>query len=72
MKKWFKNNKLYVIGASVGALAGYIYWQQAGCASGTCIITSKPINSTIYGTLMGLLLFGMFKKETKNENRHDI
>ena len=77
MKKWFKNNALYVIGAAVGALAGYIYWQQVGCSSGTCMITSKPVNSTLYGSLMGALLFGMFKKESKKEikkgeNNYDI
>lgn len=78
MKKWFKNNALYFIGAAVGAIAGYIYWQQVGCVSGTCMITSKPVNSTLYGALMGSLLFGMFKKEKKNEiikegeNNHDI
>ena len=74
MKKWFKNNALYLIGAAVGALAGYIYWQQVGCASGTCMITSKPVNSTLYGAVMGSLLFGMFKKEIKKEEKpnHDI
>ena len=78
MKKWFKNNALYLIGAAVGAIAGYFYWQQVGCVSGTCMITSKPINSTLYGALMGSLLFGMFKKEKKKEiikegeNNHDI
>lgn len=73
MKKWFKNNLLYIIGAAVGALAGFIYWQQVGCASGTCAISSKPLNSTLYGALLGALLLGLFKKErqekiTKNEN----
>jgi len=78
MKKWFKNNALYLIGAAVGAIAGFIYWQQVGCTSGTCMITSKPINSTLYGALMGALLLGMFKKERKKEiikegeNNHDI
>lgn len=78
MKKWFKNNTLYIIGALAGALAGYTYWQQVGCSSGTCMITSKPVNSTLYGALMGALLFGMFKKEKKKEvikegeNNHDI
>jgi uncharacterized membrane protein YeaQ/YmgE (transglycosylase-associated protein family) len=67
MKKWFKKNALYLIGALVGAIAGYIYWQQIGCSSGTCMITSKPINSTLYGAIMGSLLFGMFKKESKKE-----
>ena len=67
MKKWFNNNKLYVAGAIVGAIAGYLYWQQIGCSSGTCMITSKPLNSTIYGALMGALLLGMFKKEDKKQ-----
>ena len=67
-----------IIGTAVGALAGYIYWQQVGCSSGTCMITSKPINSTLYGAMMGSLLFGIFKKEKKKEiikegeNNHDI
>ena len=68
MKNWFNNNLLYIIGAFVGAIAGYLYWQQIGCASGTCMITSKPVNSTAYGALMGALLFGIFKKENKKQN----
>jgi hypothetical protein len=68
MKKWFNNNKLYLAGAIVGAIAGYLYWQQIGCTSGTCMITSKPLNSTLYGTLMGALLFGIFKKENKKQS----
>jgi hypothetical protein len=65
MKKWFSHNKLYLAGMLVGAVAGYIYWMQVGCLSGTCMITSKPLNSTLYGALMGTLLFGLFKREKK-------
>lgn len=65
MKKWFNKNWLYVAGAAVGAAAGFLYWNYIGCASGTCMITSRPVNSTLYGALMGSLLFGIFKKETK-------
>ncbi len=79
MKKWFKENTLYIVGALVGGVAGYLYYQQIGCASGTCMITSKPVNSTLYGALMGALLFGIFKKENKKQllkepekNTHDI
>lgn len=67
MKKWFSNNKLYVIGAVVGGIAGYLYWFKVGCVNGTCLITSKPLNSTIYGAVMGVLLFGLFKKENKKQ-----
>ena len=53
------------IGIAIGALAGYGYYFYLGCASGTCAITSKPLNSTLYGTLMGGLIFNMFVKVTK-------
>ena len=61
MKKYM----LYIIGALVGAAAGFMYWKYVGCVSGTCKITSSPVNSTIYFALMGTLFFGMFKKEKK-------
>lgn len=67
MKKWLNKNKLYLIGSLIGAIAGYIYWQQIGCDSGTCAITSKPLNSTLYGAMMGALLLGMFQKEDKTK-----
>lgn len=67
MKKWLNNNKLYLIGSLLGAIGGYIYWQQIGCDSGTCAITSKPLNSTLYGAMMGALLLGMFKKDEKKK-----
>jgi uncharacterized protein YcfJ len=61
---WIKNNKLLIIGIAIGAIAGFVYWQQIGCASGTCMITSKWHNSTAYGAIMGGLIFSMFKKST--------
>ncbi len=67
MKKWLNNNKLYLIGSIIGAIGGYIYWQQVGCISGTCAITSKPLNSILYGAIMGALMMGMFKKEDKTK-----
>lgn len=63
MKNWVSKNKLTIIGVAAGSLAGFIYWQQVGCSSGTCKITSTWHNSTAYGALMGGLLFSMFKKE---------
>jgi hypothetical protein len=55
--------KLVVIGAIIGALGGYAYYYFVGCANGTCAISSKPINSTLYGALMGGLLFSNFQKK---------
>ena len=54
-------------GVIVGAIAGYLYYHYIGCVSGTCSITSKPLNSTLYGSLMGGLLFNLFVKEKKKE-----
>jgi uncharacterized protein YcfJ len=64
MYRWFFNNKLIIGGILIGALAGFLYWKQIGCASGKCLITSKWHNSTAYGALMGGLLFSIFKKPT--------
>ena len=65
MKSWVLNNKLLITGIVLGAIGGYLYWQQIGCSSGTCAITSKWHNSTAYGALMGGLLFSLFNKEKK-------
>lgn len=67
MKKFVKKHLLTIIGISAGAAAGYFYWKFIGCYSGSCSITSKPLNSTIYGAFMGGLLFSMFKKSDKKE-----
>lgn len=48
------------LGVVLGAIAGYAYYYFVGCASSTCAITSKPLNSTLYGALMGGLLFNLF------------
>lgn len=68
MKKWYKQNSLIVFGALTGAIGGYLYWKYIGCVSGTCAITSKPINSTIYFAVIGALVFSLFKKKTKEKN----
>ena len=62
IKKLITNHWLYLLGAGFGAIAGFIYWQQVGCNSGTCMITSSPVNSSIYGAVMGALIFSLFKK----------
>lgn len=46
-----------IIGVIVGAVTGYAYYYYLGCASGTCSITSKPLNSSLYGAVLGGLLF---------------
>ncbi|MBK5193141.1 MAG: hypothetical protein JJE07_07990 [Flavobacteriaceae bacterium] len=61
--KYLNKHKITIIGLILGALGGYLYYHFIGCVSGTCAITSKPLNSTLYGALMGGLLFNMFQKE---------
>ncbi len=65
---FIKKNKLWIIGLFTGALAGFLYWNFVGCDSGTCAITSRPLNSTLYGAIMGGLVFSMFAKDKKKEN----
>ncbi|WP_410492643.1 hypothetical protein [Dysgonomonas sp. ZJ279] len=57
-----KRNWLYPVGAIIGGVGGYLYWFYIGCESGNCSITSSPINSVIWGTIMGVLLFSIFKR----------
>ncbi len=56
---------LTTLGIAVGAIAGYWSYAEIGCISGTCAITSKPINSTLYGAFEGGLLFNAFVKSPK-------
>ena len=65
MKKFLKEYLLTIAGVIAGAAAGYFYWKFAGCTSGSCAITSKPVNSTLYGALLGGLLLSIFRKDKK-------
>lgn len=53
------------VGIAIGAIAGYLYYHFVGCATGSCNITSNPLNATLYGSLMGGLVFNMFVPNTK-------
>ncbi len=73
---FIKKYYLTITGITAGAIGGYLYYFYIGCASGTCAITSNPVNSTIYGSVMGGLFFSMFKtskeRTTQNENGNTI
>jgi hypothetical protein len=71
MKRWLISNRLYCFGALIGAVAGYLYYKFVGCVTGTCVISSNPVRSTLYFSVMGGLLFGMFKKEKKDLQKTD-
>lgn len=61
MKSFLQKYRLHLIGGILGGIGGYAYYHFVGCSSGSCAITSKPINSTLYGSFMGFLLFSSFK-----------
>ena len=61
------------VGLLLGALGGYLYWYYVGCYSGTCPITSKASNSSVYGLVLGGLLastvWDYVKKAPKNNDQ---
>ena len=67
MKQILLQKKMW-FGIMAGAIAGYAYYYFIGCASGTCAITSNPLNSTAYGAIMGGLLLTTFEKEKQYKN----
>ena len=68
---FFKKHFITIIGILIGAVGGYLYYHFVGCNSGTCTITSKPVNSTLYGALLGGLLFSIFRKEKKVTSKNE-
>jgi hypothetical protein len=56
------------LGAILGGIAGYLYWQFYGCENG-CTITGSPVNSTLYMAMMGALIPGLFSP-TDRKNAH--
>jgi hypothetical protein len=58
----------WTIGITLGAVAGYLYWFYIGCNSGSCAITSSPVNSTLYGAMMGGLLLNTFESRKKQKD----
>lgn len=67
MENFIKKNKLGLIGIVLGGILGYAYYHFIGCSTGTCAITSKPINSSVYGMVMGYLILSTFEKTNENK-----
>ncbi len=66
IKKVFTQHWLVLLGVVIGALGGYLFWLYIGCSSGSCPITSSPFLSSMWGAVMGGLLFSIFKREEKS------
>ena len=62
MENFIKKYKLGLIGIVLGGILGYAYYHFIGCNTGTCAITSKPINSSVYGMVMGYLILSTFEQ----------
>lgn len=51
LKKYWK----LLLGVCIGAVGGFSYYYFIGCNGGTCPLTSKPLPSTAWGALIGLV-----------------
>jgi uncharacterized membrane protein len=65
---FLSKNKLTFAGIALGATAGFLYYHFYGCTNG-CRITSSPVNSSIYGAIMGGLILTSFKKENNKTTK---
>jgi len=63
ISNYLKKNLLSIIGVTIGVIAGFFYWLLIGCTTGGCPITGNPYISTVYGGLLGWLLFSSFRKK---------
>jgi hypothetical protein len=72
MKRFIAKYKLTFIGAVVGAFAGLAYWYFVGCSTGSCAITSNPINSTLYFAFAGGLILNTFSSEPQKTKENEL
>ena len=64
MKK-FLRRYLSLIFTLIGAAGGFLYNYFAGCASGSCPISSSPVLMTVYGAVLGYLIGSLFAPSEK-------
>ncbi|MDZ4664626.1 MAG: DUF6132 family protein [Bacteroidota bacterium] len=60
------------MGAGIGALIGLAYWYFVGCSTGSCAITSNPINSTLYFASAGGLILNTFSAEPQKMKENEL
>ena len=68
LNKWINKASLkkLSLGIVLGGVVGFAYYYFIGCKSGTCAITSSPVNSTMYGVLLGGIWTFPTKKKRKS------
>ncbi|MGB0977811.1 MAG: hypothetical protein ACPGVV_00375 [Croceimicrobium sp.] len=64
LKQLFSKFRFTLVGIILGLALGYLYYAQIGCEDG-CTITGSPLNSSLYGALMGGLLLSMIDDHLK-------
>ena len=64
LKKWMRPI-LFTLG---GVMVGYLYYRFVGCSTGSCAITSSPVNAMIYMGLIGFLLSVIYGKRRRSCN----
>jgi phage shock protein E len=69
MKNWMLSNNIIILGFLIGAVGGYCYYHFVGCVNGTCMISSKPLNSVLYFGFIGGLFSGIFKKRSNGNTK---
>lgn len=65
-KRRFIKPLIFITG---GIAAGYLYYWQIGCISGTCAITSDPAKSMVFGGIIGLILAVGFWEPASKEKK---
>ena len=60
---WVIKKKLYFIGELIGGIGGFFWWKLVGCNNGQCMISSKPLNSILYFSFVGILSISLFDKK---------
>lgn len=72
MKEFIIKYKLALIGIAAGAIGGWSYAYFVGCTSGSCAITSSPINSAVYFGIVGGALLHTFAKDNEEKTENNL
>ena len=63
LKTWIRPTRF----PASGALSGLGYDFLAGCSTGTCIITARPLTSMVYTGIISWLLSGLIGRECQDK-----
>lgn len=67
MKQKLKKYIRPILFTAGGAAAGLAYYCFVGCDAASCPITSNPVVTMIYMSVIGFLLSTVFEKEDKDK-----